>query len=82
MSGSFGRASAQPCLSRASAGPASREPNTTRASRGEFVEVLRGPGGLEDSFAEVGGLVFRGPGGLEVLDGEAAVGRGDDRRRA
>lgn len=31
--------------------------------------------------AAEGALVLRGPGGVETLDGEAAVGRGDDRRR-
>lgn len=82
LSGSFGRASAQPCCSRAAAGPASREPNITRVSPGEgLVEVLRGPGGLADVGTGDGELEFRGPEGVGALDGEAEVGRGEDRRR-
>lgn len=82
LSGSLGRASAQPCCSRAAAGPARREPNITRVSRGGvFVEVFRGPGGLAEVVEGDGELVLRGPGGLGAFEGEALLGRGEDRRR-
>ena len=46
-----------------------------------FVDVSRGPGGLTEGMAMVGELVFRGPVGFEILDDEAAMGSGEDRRR-
>ena len=80
LSGSTGRASAQRCCCRASAGAISPEPNTSRGSRWVFVDVFRGPGGLVEILEE-GALVLRGPLGVGALCGVATVGRGEDRRR-
>ena len=54
----------------------------TRVSRGGvFVEVFRGPGGLVEVVDGDGVLVLRGPGGLGAFEGEALLGRGEDRMR-